>query len=187
MEQYGGVVCSICKSPDTNKSTCPCNPDIPESKHNIDNHPLCKGKASLSKKMKIPSPSKNSTQSLSDMSSSSPELKPMSAAEFYTAISNRKPPHSASLFDKAIWKFHNPDPDYNKNIVLDDGKHKISIYESTNSDVYGIGIDCDTHVFDKKKCPLVAEGIKLGAIYPFDKLEYILERLINVGKYKPIL
>jgi hypothetical protein len=37
--QFGGGNCTICKSPGTNRSTCPCNPDIDESRYNYNNHP----------------------------------------------------------------------------------------------------------------------------------------------------
>jgi len=39
MFQIGGGNCSICKSPNTNKSTCPCNPDVVSP--NYKKHPLC--------------------------------------------------------------------------------------------------------------------------------------------------
>jgi len=39
MFQIGGGNCSICGSPNTNKSTCPCNPDVVSP--NYKKHPLC--------------------------------------------------------------------------------------------------------------------------------------------------
>ncbi len=39
---YGGGVCSLCKSPGTNKSTCPLNPNIKASQHNWNKHPNAK-------------------------------------------------------------------------------------------------------------------------------------------------
>lgn len=41
-KQVGAGKCSICSSPGTNSSTCPCNPNISKSKWNLDKHPLCK-------------------------------------------------------------------------------------------------------------------------------------------------
>jgi hypothetical protein len=37
LDQDGGVACGICRSPGTNKSTCPCNPDV--KKPNFEKHP----------------------------------------------------------------------------------------------------------------------------------------------------
>jgi hypothetical protein len=74
--QLGGGMCSICKSPGTNKSTCPCNKDAVNK--NYEKHPLwknCSAQPSGPETTKAKSPPKPTTKSPPKPTTKSPPSK----------------------------------------------------------------------------------------------------------------
>jgi len=109
--QWGGGTCSLCNSPGTNKSTCPCNPDV--IKPNFDKHPrwaeFCPGKGANPKKAS-PTESKASSskpKASPPKSKASPKKK---VSPTKPKVSPPKPQHNIFFWDAMITGFINDHP-----------------------------------------------------------------------------